>query len=182
MSERRTSCVGVETRQGLRTLVADQIEGCLALPRLTPLDHTAPWVLGGFELRGELVPVISLDLLAGLDAPIARLADVVVLARSAGFPIGIHAHGPIHPQSDRHGTSDAGQLDALDLATICLGDVDVTDDAEGRLDAFERSLDDLSVHELARRARAYEHMIPPMEGLGDEPGLGLRSEMAESGG
>lgn len=76
---------------GVYALRARQVRDCLSLPRLTALDDTAAWVIGAFDLRGELVPVISLAVRLGQPLPPARPADLVIITRRRGQPLGLHA-------------------------------------------------------------------------------------------
>lgn len=52
---------GIGFRVGARRLVAgiDEINELLALPTLTPVPGTKPWLLGVANVRGNLVPVID---------------------------------------------------------------------------------------------------------------------------
>jgi hypothetical protein len=72
-------------------LAAPQVRECLSLPRLTVLDETAPWVIGAFDLRGELTPVVSVGAWCGAPLEAARRGDLVVVTKVDGHPLGLHA-------------------------------------------------------------------------------------------
>lgn len=77
--------------QGVYALPAGAVRDCLSLPRLTPLDETAPWVIGAFDLHGELTPVISLDVYRGGLLPPAGMGDLVIVTTVSGHPLALHA-------------------------------------------------------------------------------------------
>jgi hypothetical protein len=147
----------VRTARSVQVLLPDAIDTCVGLPRLTPLGQTAPWVLGAFELHGELVPVISIDVWVGDTEPIAAPTDLVLVMRSGGFPVGVHASQPLciemlPPQRVAHARRRAIDLGQLRLTAAAPGDD--TDD-EARLARFERRLTKQALRRLEQRASHY---------------------------
>ncbi len=159
MGGQRIDCVWVRTDSGRRAVQLDRVESCVALPRLTPLDQTAPWVLGAFDLHGQLVPVISLDLLLGLRAPAASATDLVLVGRARGFPMGIRCVRPPHIERQHQARL---ARDIVDLRQIRMTDP-LGGDAEMRLAEFERQLNAPSLRQLDRRAACYGEFTAPAE-------------------
>jgi hypothetical protein len=157
MGMHRTDRIHVRRVQGLCTLMLDGVIGCVGLPRLTPLEQTAPWVLGAFDLRGELVPVISIELLLGRRRPVASPADLVLVGRAAGFPLGVHTSGLVCIEAAAAGGTVRG--DVLDLNDIRLTDAGTGADAEARLADFERRLSEQALQRLEQRARRYGDFV-----------------------
>jgi chemotaxis signal transduction protein len=73
-------------------LSADCVRETLSLPRLTALDDTPPWVLGAFDLRGELAPLVSIEVCLGAPTPSATAADLAIVTDMGGHPVALHAH------------------------------------------------------------------------------------------
>lgn len=61
----------------------------LPLPELIPLEETQGYIVGVFNLRGQIVPVIDLNLRFGHTAQRRRLEDCVVILEQAGSTVGI---------------------------------------------------------------------------------------------
>jgi hypothetical protein len=147
----------VHTAHGVQALIPDAIETCVGLPRLTPLEQTAPWVLGAFDLRGELVPVIGIGILRGEPPPIAAPTDLVLVISAAGFPVGIHTNRPpcvepLQPHRLRETRSAWIDINRLNLTASA---EPRGLDAETRLARFERRLSQQALQRLERRARCY---------------------------
>ena len=149
--------VFVRTASGLQAVLADGIETCVALPRLTPLEQTAPYVLGAFDLRGELVPVISLGLLLGERTPRASLSDLVLVVSAATFPLGLYSARPLCIQALSWLPIDARRRGGIELKRLGLTVTaqDTVPDAETRLARFERGLTQQALYRLEQRARRY---------------------------
>lgn len=157
MCMRRSYRVLVRTARGVRVVVADAIDTCLGLPRLTPLEQTAPCVLGAFDLRGELVPVVSLGVLCGESAPLAAVSDLVLVVLAGGFPMGLHSPRPLCIEPCRAGSAGSPRPDAIELHRVRLTVAEnaARPDAERRLARFERGLSTHSLNRLEQRARRY---------------------------
>lgn len=148
---------------------------CLSLPRLTVLDGTPQHLLGAFDLRGELAPVISPAVLSGLPLRPARCSDLVIVVELHGHPVALHADlvlgvEPVYPSARAPGyTGDqqaggarirlvGGEALLIDPALIVLSADTAEADpgaVEARLAAFESGLDRASLQALEERARRY---------------------------
>ena len=170
-------------RGGRYALPAAIVREALRLPRLTALEETAPWVLGAFELRGELVPLVSPSLcLHHPPIPTARLSDLAVVADRDGHPLAFYANEittlaiprrvlPIPADSADDGNIIAyeialedGIARVLDPARVRLHATDTTevsDLPDQRLSAFEQALDASAIERFAARATRYS-LIPSM--------------------
>jgi hypothetical protein len=155
MSMQRRSCVLVHTAGGIVAVLLDGLDTCLALPRLTALEQTAPWVLGAFDLRGELVPVISIGLLCGERAPLAAATDLVLVASAAGYPVGIHSHRPVCIECLPPACIAARARRRIHLDRLCLTAASRTGAAEMRLARFERRLSRQALGRMELRACRY---------------------------
>lgn len=97
-------------------LAASRVHDLLSVPRLSPLDETAPWVIGGFDLHGALTPVVSLCAWLGEPLPVASPGDLIIVTRVRGDPLGIHADAILGNEPalelpnwlDQRGNSGAG--------------------------------------------------------------------------
>jgi purine-binding chemotaxis protein CheW len=172
------------SERGMRyALPAGTIREALRLPRLTALEETAPWVLGAFELRGELVPLLSPALcLRHPPPPSAQLSDLAVVADCAGHPMAFHADQitslarprrvlpiPTDAAGNGNGTViayeialDDGIARVLDPRRVRLHAVDaaeVSDLPDDRLNSFEQALDAAALQELSARAALYS-LVP----------------------
>lgn len=155
MSMQRRPCVLVHTPGGIAAVIPDGLDTCLALPRLTALEQTAPWVLGAFDLRGELVPVISVDVLCGERAPLAAATDLVLVASAGGFPLGIHSHRPLCIERLPPARIAARARRRIHLDRLCLTAASSAGAAEARLARFERRLSRHALRHMELRARRY---------------------------
>jgi hypothetical protein len=169
----------VHTGRGVRGSIADRVDTCVGLPRLTPLEQTAPWVLGAFDLRGDLVPVIGLGVLHGEPIPRAAATDLVLIVLAGGFPLALHSARPVRiepmPPSDalsnpglaQAGQQSAGALDCIELSRLPLTARDSAGhtDAERRLAQFERQLSAQALRQLEQRARRYGDFAGPSPAL-----------------
>ncbi len=59
------------------------------LPEIVPLEETPHYVVGVFDLRGRIVPVIDLNLRFGHSPQRCRLEDCVIVLERAGSAIGL---------------------------------------------------------------------------------------------
>jgi purine-binding chemotaxis protein CheW len=172
------------SERGMRyALPASRIREALRLPRLTALEETAPWVLGAFELRGELVPLLSPALcLRHPPIPSAQLSDLAVVADCIGHPMAFHADEittlararslfriPTDAAGNGNGNViayeialDDGIARVLDPRRVRLHAVDaaeVSDLPNDRLSSFEQGLDAAALQELSARAAQYS-LVP----------------------
>ncbi len=158
-------------------LPAGGVRESLWLPRLTALEETAPWVLGAFDLRGELVPLVSLEVCLGHPSPAAAPSDLAIVAEAGGQPLAIHARAvnslsrptrvlpipddarhPAHHLLDREITLDDGIARVIEPHRVRLRAInaqEVADLPDARLAAFERDLDAVQLQRLADRATRY---------------------------
>lgn len=168
-------------------VAAEHLRTCLSLPRLTPLDDTPHHLIGAFDLRGELTPVVSPAVLEGAVLTPATCGDLLVVVNAVGHPLALHADTvlgiePLRTRSWR-GSSDArlssigpqvrlsgGRARCLDPAEIPLvaqpgagGEAS----ADARLRDFERLLDAAALSLLEARAERYR-------GLADASARGQR--------
>lgn len=165
--------------QGAATfaLAASRVHDLLSLPRLSPLDETAAWVIGGFDLHGALTPVVSLCTWLGEPLPAARRGDIVIVTEVRGDPLGIHADALLGNEPAlalprpslvaahvhrgvAHATAalalPGGGALLLDPARLPLAaDPRTSDPAETRLGVFERGLVAADFAELDHRAQRY---------------------------
>jgi hypothetical protein len=156
----------IHTARGVQALSADGIDSCLPLPRLTPLEQTAPCVLGAFDLRGELVPVISVGLLIGERPPRAAPTDLVLVVLAATFPVGVHSPRPLRIDTLR--TPGTGARWVIDISSLRLTmpDMEGRPNAETRLARFERGLTPRALRRLEQRAGRYGEFATPRTPLG----------------
>ncbi|WP_329742600.1 chemotaxis protein CheW [Dyella sp. A6] len=78
---------GIGYRAGNRPLVSaiDEINELLAVPTLTPVPGTLPWLLGVANVRGNLVPVVDLArFLFNERTPPTERARLLVVRQGAG--------------------------------------------------------------------------------------------------
>lgn len=161
MGMQRSYRVLMHSARAVHPLVPDGIDTCLGLPRLTPLEQTAPWVLGAFDLRGELVPVVSLGVLTGERTPPAAATDLVLVVLAAGFPLGLYSPRPVCIEplpAPRQGLARGARRQiGIDLSRLRLTATDKVKgpDAETRLARFERRLSASALARLELRARRY---------------------------
>jgi chemotaxis signal transduction protein len=155
------------------------VRTCLSLPRLTPLDDTAPRVIGAFDLHGELTPLISIaddpDVL-----PEAGCGDLVVVVEVGGHPVGLHADGLLGIEPLRAAPETAAELEPTAGATtvelllaggparlvlperlpVSASDAGVAGpQADLRLQTFERGLDEAELEAMARRSVRYSGLL-----------------------
>jgi len=74
------------TRYGLN---ATKVLESVWLPELTPIDEAPPWVIGMFNLRGQIVPVTDLNLRFGHPARQPNLNDQVVVLKNENEIMGL---------------------------------------------------------------------------------------------
>jgi len=78
---------GIGYRVGSRLFVSgiDEISELLAVPSLTPVPGTQPWLLGVANVRGNLVPAIDLrDFIEGERSVLTESSRVLVVRQHAG--------------------------------------------------------------------------------------------------
>lgn len=173
----QTQCFLVFTQgASVFALPAVRVHGLLSLPRLSPLDETAPWVIGGFDLHGALTPVVSLCTWLGEPLPRARPGDLVILTDVRGDPLGLHCdavlgHEPALAPPVTAPSAMSALLGGVATARVALpggsalapdpgrlplaADPRSSDRAEARLRAFEADLAAEDLAELAHRAHRY---------------------------
>lgn len=156
-------------------LEARLIRESTRLPRLTVLEETAPWVVGAFDLRGELVPVVSPARCLRHPLPAAAVSDLAIVADAGGHPIGLHASVllGLEPALRRHclptdpdakpapllrtevalpGGEVAGILEPGRIRIHARDAAEVDDLPDGRISAFEQTLSPADLAILDRRA------------------------------
>ncbi len=145
------------TARGVQAVLVDDIDTCVALPRLTPLEQTASCVLGAFELRGELVPVISLGMLRGEPTPPAAPSDLVLVVSTATFPLGLYSARPVCIQALSRLAIGPRRRELIELRRLrfTVAAIGTYPDAETRLARFERALTRQALRRLEQRARRY---------------------------
>ncbi len=157
MGMQRNYRVLICTGHGLQCLLTEGIDTCLGLPRLTALEQTAPWVLGAFDLRGELVPVVDLGVFSGGPAPLAAITDLVLVVLAGGFPLGLYSARPVRIEPSTSAWPTFAAAHSIDLSQLPLAapaNVAATS-AERRLARFERRLTSQALRRLEQRARCY---------------------------
>lgn len=76
--------------RGVRyALDADQVREIVWLPELSAIADAAPWVIGAFNLRGHVVPVLDLSLCFGHGRTPLHSGDAVVVSEVAGERCGL---------------------------------------------------------------------------------------------
>jgi len=173
-------------------VAARLMRACLSLPRLTALDETPGYLVGAFDLHGELVPVISPAMLNGRALKPASPGDLVVVVNAGDQPLALHSDAMlgIEPIYEQHWESPGIDSESQAIQTpafaagevlLCGGRAWVIDPAairlvadatvptaacaDARLKAFERQLDANAVARLEARAERYRGLIPPARGL-----------------
>jgi len=78
---------GIGFRAGERLLASgiDEINELLAVPELTPVPGTRPWLLGIANVRGNLVPVVDLArFLFGQRTPLGERTRLLIVRQGSG--------------------------------------------------------------------------------------------------
>jgi chemotaxis signal transduction protein len=173
-------------------VAARLMRACLSLPRLTALDETPDYLVGAFDLHGELVPVVSPAVLNGRAMKPASPGDLLVVVNAGEQPLALHSDAMlgIEPVYEQRWNSPDGDVAAQAVQTpafaagevlLCGGHAWVIDpaairlvadasappatSADARLKTFERQLDPNAVARLEARAERYRGLIPPARGL-----------------
>ncbi len=153
-------------------VAAGQLRTCLSLPRLTALDDTADYLMGAFDLRGELVPVVSPAVLIGAPLKPAATGDLLILVEAGDYPVALHADAVLGLELVRSQDGDradrartlstlrivlsGGRARLIDPRLIGLvSEVSGPESAEVRLRAFEQQLDAADLSLLEARAERY---------------------------
>jgi chemotaxis signal transduction protein len=153
-------------------VAAERLLTCLSIPRLTALDDTPPYLVGAFDLRGELAPVVSPAVLSGSALQPASCGDLLVVVDAGGDPLALHADTMLgveplcnQPWERRSGPAgvmqvslSGGRAHLIDPSLIRL----VADtggwahqSSDERLLSFERGLDSAALALLETRAERY---------------------------
>lgn len=176
-----TECVVFALCAQTYAVAAASLRTCLSLPRLTALDDTPAYLVGAFDLRGELAPVISPAALDGSTLPPAASRDLLIVVDAGGHPLALHAdtmlgieplsapsshlrHLP--PWKQRLASVGSGVQVSLSGGEACYIDPSLielvadissgtTQSADERLWAFERELDTAALALLETRAERY---------------------------
>ncbi len=161
-------------------VAAERLRTCLSLPRLTALDDTPAYLVGAFDLRGELAPVVSPAVLGGSALQPAASGDLLIVVDAGGHPLALHADTmlgiePLRaPPSGQRSSSigpmhislSGGRARYIDPSRIEL----VADlgngngsggeqSADERLSSFERELDAAALTLLETRAERYRGLV-----------------------
>lgn len=167
-------------------VAAERLLTCLSLPRLTALDETPDYLVGAFDLRGELAPVVSPAVLGGSMLRPAASGDLLIVVDADGHPLAFHADAMlgIEPLSapppvltpqpsyghygQRAGLEEAFQVSlsggrARYIDPSLIGLVANTgrgsdQSADERLSSFERKLDAADLALLETRAERYRRL------------------------
>ncbi|MBK1617928.1 hypothetical protein CKO42_05550 [Lamprobacter modestohalophilus] len=167
-------------------VAADRLLSCLSLPRLTALDDTPPYLMGAFDLRGVLAPVVSPAVLGGAPLQPAASSDLLIVLEAEGDPLALHADTllgiePLCAQPWERRSVSAGTLQIrlsggraqfIDPSLIALvADPQGLSDhgsaaqsADERLLDFERELDASALALLERRAERYRSLARVVRG------------------
>lgn len=73
-------------------LEAVAVREMLWLPELSPLEEVPPKVVGAFNLRGQVVPVLDLALCFGHPPAAPGISDAVIVVAIGNTPLGIIVH------------------------------------------------------------------------------------------
>jgi chemotaxis signal transduction protein len=173
-------CVVFALRTQTYAVSASRLRTCLSLPRLTALDDTPPYLLGAFDLRGELTPVVSPVLLDGAVMTPAGSGDLLIVVDAGAYPLALHADSLLGIESLRTPSAQArlravgalssvrvtlsgGAACMIDPARIELvaapGGVQAAS-ADERLGQFEAGLDAEALALLETRAERYRGLAP----------------------
>ncbi|HEY9666736.1 MAG TPA: chemotaxis protein CheW, partial [Coleofasciculaceae cyanobacterium] len=68
------------------------VQELFPLPELTPIIESSVDLIGILNLRGQIVPIIHLDLLQGNSVNGCHLSDYVIAVQSEGLQFGLIAH------------------------------------------------------------------------------------------
>lgn len=184
----REECVVFALSSQTYAVAAGQLRTCLSLPRLTALDDTADYLLGAFDLSGELVPVVSPAVLFGAPLKPAATGDLLILVEAGDYPMALHADAMLGlelvcaqawERADRARTPmtaqialSGGRARLIDPALIRLvAEAPGLESAEARLRAFEQRLDARALALLETRAERYRALgRAPVGPSGRAPG------------
>jgi chemotaxis signal transduction protein len=180
-------CVVFALSSQTYAVAAGQLRTCLSLPRLTALDDTAEYLVGAFDLRGELVPVVSPAVLIGAPLKPAATGDLLILVDAGDYPVALHADAVLGLERVRSQDWDrADRVQTLSTLRIVLSGgrarlIDPTliglvleasgpESAEARLKAFEQQLDAADLSLLEARAERYRALGPARRAMGQPLG------------
>lgn len=170
-------CVVFSLGMDTYAVSAALMRACLSMPRLTALDDTPDYLVGAFDLRGELAPVVSPAVLSGKRLKPVSSGDLIVVVDAGEDPLAFHADAmlgiePVRAQAwgGTPATADSvateivltgGRAWLIDPAAICL--VAKTEpprvgSADNRLVAFERRLGANGLSRLEERAERYRRL------------------------
>jgi purine-binding chemotaxis protein CheW len=71
---------------GITTMLVEEI---FSLPELTPIPEAPPDIVGVVNVRGDILPVMDLNLRFGYESPDYQLSDTVIVLRSEEIRIGL---------------------------------------------------------------------------------------------
>lgn len=71
---------------GITTMLVEEI---FSLPELTPIPEAPPDIVGVVNVRGEILPVMDLNLRFGYESPDYQLSDTVIVLRSEEIRVGL---------------------------------------------------------------------------------------------
>lgn len=177
VTEQVSDCVVFTLGERTYAVASAVVRDCLSLPRLTPLDDTPDYLMGAFDLRGELVPVVSPSRLGGEHLKLASSGDLVVVLDVLAFPLALHADAVLGVERVREALSTKvatiwpaiqGQIELCGgrawlinpLAIRLVARVTERSwlGADARLAAFEGALDADGLALLELRAERYRHL------------------------
>jgi chemotaxis signal transduction protein len=167
-------CVVFSLGSETYAVAAVHMRSCLSLPRLTPLDDTPDYLIGAFDLRGELAPVVSLAVLSGKPLKPAGNGDLIIVVDVGENPLAFHADAMLgvepvraEPWAKAYNAADAAVLEVVlsgghawlveptAIHLVAQTARPASGAAEQRLRAFERRLSATALSQLEERAERY---------------------------
>lgn len=117
-----------ELQYGIETALVQEI---FPLPELTPITENSIEIMGLLNVRGQMVPMIHLDLLQKRPLPSLHVSDSVIIVQWEGLQLGLVAHEvsdviELHPEAIDTKPSDAvlGDINPELIAGIAQVDAD----------------------------------------------------------
>lgn len=179
------------THVGVRyVLNADQVSEIVWLPELSAVPDASPWVIGAFNLRGRVVPVLDLSLCFGHGRAPLNFDNVVVVSEVAGERFGllagavldaipispadiedVHAHRELLAQAAplMRGVAMLAQELAMVIdAPALLGAAALARDTFPQLDSVVENLNERDAELLHTRARGMALMLKDSGDAGTE--------------
>ncbi|MGR8929609.1 MAG: chemotaxis protein CheW [Gammaproteobacteria bacterium] len=158
------------------------------LPELTPIEEAPPWIVGMFNLRGLIIPVVDLHLRFGHAPKSYCLSDQIIVLKVDQKPIGLIVNEVLEvielpaesvrdaPEFDRQNHS----LKHLTKGMACVGDDLVTLLDITRLEELSASLEPQEITEPTKSGRiSYSDTTPEALSLLHRRAMALRKSIVE---